>query len=100
MCWKRAASWRPLAATKSAMAKRSRHIWRYENREDEAMDANDTSWIDTSIVAQRGVGWGGTPTTHHLTEAKQGLFHYTIGPYSQPVLTVRPGDRIVVETRD
>ena len=30
----------------------------------------------------------------------QGKFHYTIGPYSDPVLTVAPGDRIRIETRD
>ena len=64
------------------------------------MDNTDTKWIDTSIVAQRGVGWGRTPEVHELTEAKQGKFHFTIGPYSDPVLTVRPGDRIIIETRD
>src|ERR1700761_396285 len=64
------------------------------------MSATKSNWLDTSIVAQRGVGWGGTPPTHELTEGKQGTFHYTIGPYTNPVLTVRPGDRIVVETRD
>ncbi|MEZ5668479.1 MAG: acetamidase/formamidase family protein [Alphaproteobacteria bacterium] len=48
----------------------------------------------------RGVAGGVGGTTHQLTEAVQGTFHYTIGPYSAPVLTVRPGDRIVVETRD
>ncbi len=59
-----------------------------------------TEWLAGSIMARRGDGRGRTPTTHELTEAKQGKFHYTIGPYSDPVLTVRPGDRIVVETRD
>jgi amidase len=58
------------------------------------------SWLDTSIMRKRGVAQGRTPDTHQLTEAKQGTYHYTIGPYSQPVLQVRPGDRIVVETRD
>ena len=38
--------------------------------------------------------------THHLTEKVQGEYHYSIGPYSQPVLTVAPGDEIVVETLD
>lgn len=37
---------------------------------------------------------------HHLTEAKQGTFQYTIGPYALPILTVDPGDSIVVETLD
>src|SRR4029077_1486870 len=39
-------------------------------------------------------------TTHHLTEQAQGRYHYTVGPYAQPVLRVRPGDVIVVETHD
>ena len=39
-------------------------------------------------------------TTHHLTEAKQGAYHYSLGPYSEPVLIVNPGDAIVVETLD
>ena len=59
-----------------------------------------TEWLPSSIMARRGDGRGRTPGVHELTEAKQGKFHYTIGPYSDPVLTVQPGDRIVVETRD
>jgi amidase len=58
------------------------------------------SWLDTSIMTQRGVAKGATRATHQLTEAKQGTYHYTMGPYSTPVLHVQPGDRIVVETRD
>jgi len=38
--------------------------------------------------------------THHLTEKIQGHYHYTIGPYSEPVLRVKPGDRVTVETLD
>jgi len=38
--------------------------------------------------------------THQLTEERQGRFHYTVGPYAEPVLRVRPGDTIVVETLD
>ncbi len=38
--------------------------------------------------------------THHLTTEVQGRYHYTVGPYPQPVLRVRPGDSIVVETQD
>ena len=38
--------------------------------------------------------------THHLTEEVQNKYHYTVGPYVSPVLRVRPGDTIVVETRD
>ena len=58
------------------------------------------SWLDTSIMATRGVARGRVAATHELTEAKQGKYHYTMGPYSDPVLHIRPGDRVVVETRD
>ncbi len=49
---------------------------------------------------RHGVAGGRVGTTHHLTEERQGTFHYTMGPYSQPVMTIRPGDRVVVDTRD
>jgi len=58
------------------------------------------SWLNSSIMRTRGVAQGRQPTTHALTEAVQGTFHYTIGPYTTPVLTVKPGDRVVVDTRD
>jgi len=58
------------------------------------------SWLSNSIAAQIGVGWNAEGASHDLTEEKQGTYHYTIGPYSSPVLTVRPGDWISVETRD
>lgn len=57
-------------------------------------------WIEQSIMTTRGVAGGRAGDTHALTEARQGTYHFTMGPYSEPVLTVRPGDRIVVETRD
>ena len=57
-------------------------------------------WLSQSIVARRGLGWSKKPTLHELTEAKQGKYHYTIGPYSDPVLAVAAGDRIRIETRD
>ena len=57
-------------------------------------------WLAESIMARHGVGRDAVPQTHYLTEAAQGKFHYTIGPYSDAVLSVKPGDRIVVETRD
>ena len=37
---------------------------------------------------------------HHLTEKIQGKYHYTIGPYSNAVLEVNPGDTVLVETLD
>ena len=58
------------------------------------------TWMDSSIMKARGVAGRKEGTTHQLTEAKQGKYHYTLGPYSDPVLHVEPGDRIVVETRD
>ena len=58
------------------------------------------SWLDSSIMRTRGVAQGRQPVTHALTELLQGTFHYTIGPYTTPVLSVKPGDRIVVDTRD
>ena len=60
----------------------------------------DTAWLDGSIAALRGVGWRGKSRLHELTEAAQGKYHYTIGPYSDAVLSVKPGDRIRIETRD
>ena len=58
------------------------------------------NWLNSSIMRTRGVAQGRKPVTHALTEAVQGTFHYTIGPYTTPVLSVKPGDRIVVDTRD
>ncbi|HVE09098.1 MAG TPA: acetamidase/formamidase family protein [Paraburkholderia sp.] len=57
-------------------------------------------WLEQSIMMKRGVGADREPVEHHLTEQMQKTFHYTIGPYSQPVLHVKPGDRVVVDTRD
>ncbi|HDL7927580.1 acetamidase/formamidase family protein [Yersinia enterocolitica] len=57
-------------------------------------------WLEESIMVKRGVGTGRKPVTHHLTEEMQKEFHYTIGPYSTPVLTIEPGDRVIVDTRD
>jgi len=57
-------------------------------------------WLDESIMRRRGVAQGRAAVTHQLTEAKQGKYHYTIGPYTDPVLSIKPGDRVVVETRD
>jgi acetamidase/formamidase len=57
-------------------------------------------WLTESIMHRRGAAGGRVGDTHTLDETKQGRYLYTIGPYSQTVLRVRPGDRIVVETRD
>lgn len=58
------------------------------------------SWLTSSIMAARGVAGGEPGETHHLTEEAQGAFHFTIGPYSDPVLHIRPGDRVIVDTMD
>jgi len=58
-----------------------------------------THWLDKSLAAMRGLGWAKSPRTHELTEAKQGVYHYTIGPYSSEVLRIAPGDRVIVETK-
>jgi amidase len=57
-------------------------------------------WLEQSIMHTRGVARGKVGNTHELTEARQGTFHYTMGPYSEPVLSIVPGDRVIVETRD
>lgn len=58
------------------------------------------SWLETSHMARRGVAQGRTGELHSLTEARQGKYHYVYGPYVEPVLKIRPGDRIVAETVD
>ena len=39
-------------------------------------------------------------TEHHLTGEMQKRYHYTIGPYAEPVLCVKPGDTVIAETHD
>jgi acetamidase/formamidase len=58
------------------------------------------NWLEQSIMHTRGVARGRVGDTHELTEARQGKFHYTMGPYSDPVMTIAPGDRVIVDTRD
>jgi len=57
-------------------------------------------WLADSIMGRRGVAGGTSGRTHELSEAKQGAYRYTLGRYADPVLAVRPGDRVVVETID
>ncbi len=49
---------------------------------------------------QRGLAAGKIGATHELTPERQGTYHYTIGPYSEPVMKVQPGDRVVFWTPD
>ena len=58
------------------------------------------TWLDKSIMCTRGVSGGKIGDTHELTEQLQGKFQYVMGPYSEPTLSIRPGDRVVVETVD
>ena len=58
------------------------------------------SWLEGSYMARRGVAKGKAGATHRLTEAAQGKYHFVYGPYAQPVLRIRPGDRVEVETLD
>lgn len=64
------------------------------------MTSTIQDWLGQSIMAARGVGFHNKGKLHELSEETQGTYHYTIGPYSNPVLNVKPGDRIRVETRD
>src|SRR5260370_15540796 len=57
-------------------------------------------WLKTSIMAKRGVAKGESGRHHELSIAAQGAFHYVYGPYVKPVLTIDPGDVVVVETED
>ena len=58
------------------------------------------SWLETSIMARRGVAGGRAGAEHYLSVADQGQFHYVYGPYASPVLTVKPGAVVSVETQD
>ena len=58
------------------------------------------AWVTHSLMYARGTGGASSGVTHELSEETQGTYHYTIGPYSEPVLQIAPGDRVVVETRD
>ena len=51
-------------------------------------------------MARKGVAKGKAGTTHQLTEARQGKYHYVYGPYADPVLRIKPGDIVVAETQD
>ena len=59
-----------------------------------------SDWLGSSIMDTRGVARGAVCATHELTEEKQGVYHYIMGPYSEPVLEIEPGDWVIIETRD
>lgn len=57
-------------------------------------------WLDTSIMARKGVAQGKVTQNHRISIADQGTFHYVYGPYATPVLEVEPGAIVTVETND
>ena len=58
------------------------------------------SWFENSIMARKGVAGGKVVSTHSMSEADQGKYHYVYGPYVDPVLRVTPGAEVSVETHD
>lgn len=58
------------------------------------------TWPDGSYLAEKAVARGKPGATHHLSEARQGTYHYVYGPYAKPVLSIAPGDVVVAETLD
>jgi amidase len=58
------------------------------------------SWLETSIMARKGVARGRAGREYAITEADQGAYHYVYGPYAKPVLTVDPGAVVSCETHD
>lgn len=59
-----------------------------------------SDWFSSSIMARRGVAVGKPGREHRVTDAEQGKHHFVYGPYASPVLTVAPGDLLVVDTED
>ncbi len=57
-------------------------------------------WVSNSIMFKKGVAKVATGKVHKLSAEVQGTYIYTIGPYSDPVIEVDPGDTVVVETQD
>jgi amidase len=60
----------------------------------------NSDWLQTSIMAKRGVAKAKPGRHYNLDIATQGSFKYVYGPYGDPTLTVDPGDVVVVETED
>lgn len=58
------------------------------------------SWLENSIMARKGLAKGQPGTSHSLTEAEQGTYHYVYGPYVPPALKVDPGAVVAAETHD
>jgi amidase len=59
-----------------------------------------TGWLEHSYMARKGVARGSEGERHLLTQERQGESRYVYGPYSPPVLAIRPGDLVEAETLD
>ena len=51
-------------------------------------------------MAKRGVASGKTGRKHRSTDAEQGAHTFVYGPYVKPIMTLEPGDTLVVDTED
>lgn len=58
------------------------------------------SWLESSIMAKKGVAAGKATATYAITEESQGNYPYVYGPYFEPVLRVDPGAVVSAETHD
>ena len=58
------------------------------------------SWLETSIMARKGLAQGKPGESYSITEESQGKYHYVYGPFATPVLKVDPGSVISAETHD
>ena len=59
-----------------------------------------SDWVSSSIMAKRGVASRKTGRKHRSTDAEQGAHHFVYGPYAKPIMTLEPGDTLVVDTED
>ena len=51
-------------------------------------------------MARNAVAKGKPGAKHSISEAVQGKYHYTYGPFAKPALTVDPGAVVSCETHD
>ena len=64
------------------------------------IETKETNELDKRLYNDdKGVGKDSKGETHHLTEKKQGTYVYTMGPYSKPVMDMKPGDTVVANKR-
>jgi acetamidase/formamidase len=58
------------------------------------------SWLASSLMARKGVAKGRETATAAIRIADQPGFRYVYGPYAEPVISVRPGAVLTIETHD